>query len=173
MVTVVVVGTGLTVDRSVSEDVVDHAQPGVRHGHDDFLRPELPQYPTEAGLQGAVLGPARPGRRLDQRRAQPSVALPGLAGLVCAPTTLVLLGQVLKLRARSATSGAIRALLSLAPKTARRLRDDGTVSWLGSGGGTAQLGPPGCLSPAAPSVGGDPAGELRRSVRAALPRLNL
>jgi Cu+-exporting ATPase len=39
--------------------------------------------------------------------------------------TLVLLGQVLELRARSATSGAIRALLGLAPKTARRLRDDG------------------------------------------------
>ena len=40
-------------------------------------------------------------------------------------TTLVLLGQVLELRARSATSGAIRALLGLAPKTARRLRGDG------------------------------------------------
>jgi Cu+-exporting ATPase len=41
-------------------------------------------------------------------------------------TTLVLLGQVLELRARSATSGAIRALLGLAPKTARRVLDDGT-----------------------------------------------
>ncbi len=41
-------------------------------------------------------------------------------------TTLVLLGQVLELRARSQTSSAIRALLNLAPKTARRLRDDGT-----------------------------------------------
>jgi len=40
-------------------------------------------------------------------------------------TTLVLLGQVLELRARSATSGAIRALLGLQPKTARRLRSDG------------------------------------------------
>ena len=39
--------------------------------------------------------------------------------------TLVLLGQVLELRARSATSGAIRALLGLQPKTARRLTDDG------------------------------------------------
>jgi Cu+-exporting ATPase len=36
-------------------------------------------------------------------------------------TTLVLLGQVLELRARHATSGAIRALLRLAPKTARRV----------------------------------------------------
>ena len=41
-------------------------------------------------------------------------------------TVLVLLGQVLELRAREATSGAIRALLDLAPKTARRLRDDGS-----------------------------------------------
>jgi len=40
-------------------------------------------------------------------------------------TTLVLLGQVLELRARSATSGAIRALLGLQPKTARRLREVG------------------------------------------------
>jgi Cu+-exporting ATPase len=39
-------------------------------------------------------------------------------------TVLVLLGQVLELRAREATSGAIRALLDLAPKTARRVKDD-------------------------------------------------
>ncbi len=39
-------------------------------------------------------------------------------------TTLVLLGQVLELRARGATSRALRALLGLAPRTARRLRDD-------------------------------------------------
>src|SRR3989441_7755095 len=40
-------------------------------------------------------------------------------------TTLVLLGQVIELRARTQTSSAIKALLSLAPKTARRLRADG------------------------------------------------
>ena len=40
--------------------------------------------------------------------------------------TLVLLGQVLELRARSHTSSAIRALLGLAPRTGRRLRDDGS-----------------------------------------------
>ncbi len=40
--------------------------------------------------------------------------------------TLVLLGQVLELRARSRTGAAIRALLGLAPKTARRLLDDGS-----------------------------------------------
>ena len=39
-------------------------------------------------------------------------------------TVLVLMGQVLELRAREATSGAIRALLGLAPKTARRVKDD-------------------------------------------------
>src|SRR5664279_1098887 len=41
-------------------------------------------------------------------------------------TVLVLIGQVLELRARAATSGAIRALLDLAPKTARRMKDDGS-----------------------------------------------
>ncbi len=40
--------------------------------------------------------------------------------------TLVLLGQVLELKARGQTSAAIKALLGLAPKTARRLKDDGT-----------------------------------------------
>jgi P-type Cu+ transporter len=40
-------------------------------------------------------------------------------------TVLVLLGQVLELRARETTSGAIRSLLNLAPKTARRVFDDG------------------------------------------------
>jgi P-type Cu+ transporter len=40
-------------------------------------------------------------------------------------TALVLLGQVLELRARERTSGAIRALLGLAPKTARRITDRG------------------------------------------------
>jgi Cu+-exporting ATPase len=40
-------------------------------------------------------------------------------------TVLVLLGQVLELRAREATSGAIKALLGLAPKTARRIDADG------------------------------------------------
>jgi Cu+-exporting ATPase len=41
-------------------------------------------------------------------------------------TVLVLLGQVLELRAREATGGAIRALLDLAPKTARRIGADGS-----------------------------------------------
>ncbi|MCT2398114.1 heavy metal translocating P-type ATPase [Novosphingobium mangrovi (ex Huang et al. 2023)] len=41
-------------------------------------------------------------------------------------TVLVLLGQVLELRARERTSGAIKALLELAPRTARRIADDGS-----------------------------------------------
>jgi Cu+-exporting ATPase len=40
--------------------------------------------------------------------------------------TLVLLGQMLELRARSRTGAAIKALLGLAPKTARRINPDGT-----------------------------------------------
>ncbi|SEE16972.1 Cu+-exporting ATPase [Rhizobiales bacterium GAS191] len=46
-------------------------------------------------------------------------------------TVLVLLGQVLELRARERTSGAIRALLDLAPKTARRVKADGTEEEVG------------------------------------------
>jgi PPK2 family polyphosphate:nucleotide phosphotransferase len=41
-------------------------------------------------------------------------------------TVLVLLGQILELRAREKTGGAVRALLKLAPKTARRIGHDGT-----------------------------------------------
>jgi Cu+-exporting ATPase len=43
-------------------------------------------------------------------------------------TVLVLLGQVLEIKARAATSHAIKALLGLAPKTARRIADNGTES---------------------------------------------
>src|SRR5262249_23743814 len=57
------------------------------------------------------------------RSADGSVAVYFEAAAVI--TVLVLLGQVLELRARDQTSGAIRALLDLAPKTARRVRADG------------------------------------------------
>ena len=46
-------------------------------------------------------------------------------------TVLVLLGQVLELRAREQTGGAIRALLDLAPKIARRIRADGADEEIG------------------------------------------
>ena len=52
--------------------------------------------------------------------------LPVYFEAAAAITTLVLLGQYLELRARSQTSNAIRALLSLSPKTARLVRGDGT-----------------------------------------------
>ena len=58
------------------------------------------------------------------READGSVAVYFEAAAVI--TVLVLLGQVLELRAREQTSGAIRALLDLAPKTARRMRTDDT-----------------------------------------------
>ncbi|HEY0715443.1 MAG TPA: copper-translocating P-type ATPase, partial [Polyangia bacterium] len=61
------------------------------------------------------------------------VALRDPSGLVgvyfeaaAAIVTLVLVGQVLELRARSQTGAAVRALLGLAPKLARRIRTDGT-----------------------------------------------
>lgn len=58
------------------------------------------------------------------RDAQGNVAVYFEAAAVI--VTLVLLGQVLELRARQRTSGAIRALLGLAPKTARIVREDGS-----------------------------------------------
>jgi len=60
------------------------------------------------------------------RKADGSVAVYFEAAAVI--TVLVLLGQVLELRAREQTSGAIKALLGLAPKTARRIAKDGTES---------------------------------------------
>ncbi|OGT95036.1 MAG: hypothetical protein A2083_00595, partial [Gemmatimonadetes bacterium GWC2_71_9] len=56
----------------------------------------------------------------------PGGALPVYYEAAAVITVLVLLGQVLELKARGRTSAAIRALLSLAPKTARRLNADGT-----------------------------------------------
>ncbi|WP_282949200.1 MULTISPECIES: heavy metal translocating P-type ATPase [unclassified Sphingopyxis] len=58
------------------------------------------------------------------RAADGSVAVYFEAAAVI--TVLVLLGQLLELRARETTSGAIRALLDLTPKLARRVRDDGS-----------------------------------------------
>jgi Cu+-exporting ATPase len=63
------------------------------------------------------------------RHADGSVAIYFEAASVI--TVLVLLGQVLELRARENTSNAIKALLNLAPKTARRIRDDGADEEVG------------------------------------------
>ncbi|GEP08856.1 heavy metal translocating P-type ATPase [Methylobacterium gnaphalii] len=53
-------------------------------------------------------------------------AVPAYFEAAAVITVLVLLGQVLELRARESTGGALRALLDLTPKTARRLKPDGT-----------------------------------------------
>jgi Cu+-exporting ATPase len=58
-------------------------------------------------------------------------AVPAYFEAAAVITVLVLLGQVLELRARDSTSGALRALLNLAPKTARRLHEDGTDEEIG------------------------------------------
>jgi Cu+-exporting ATPase len=63
------------------------------------------------------------------RAADGSVAVYFEAAAVI--TVLVLLGQVLELRARETTGGAIRALLDLAPKTARRIAPDGSEAEVG------------------------------------------
>ena len=55
----------------------------------------------------------------------PDGAVPVYFEAAAVITTLVLLGQVLELRARQRTGSAIRSLLSLAPETAHRLREDG------------------------------------------------
>ncbi len=56
----------------------------------------------------------------------PDGAVPVYFEAAAVITVLVLLGQVLELRAREQTSGAIKALLDLSPKTARRVRHDGS-----------------------------------------------
>src|SRR5690554_3445533 len=73
----------------------------------------------------SVIASAAPGVFPDAfKQADGSVAVYFEASAVI--VVLVLLGQVLELRAREKTSGAIRALLDLAPATARRLNDDGS-----------------------------------------------
>ena len=69
----------------------------------------------------ATVAPASFRRRSGPSTASVAVYFEAAAVI----TVLVLLGQVLELRAREQTGGAIRALLDLVPKTARRVRDDG------------------------------------------------
>ena len=69
----------------------------------------------------AVLAPALFPPSFRDHHGEVGVYFEAAAAIV----TLVLLGQVLELRARSRTSGALKALLRLAPRKARRLREDG------------------------------------------------
>jgi Cu+-exporting ATPase len=71
----------------------------------------------------SVLAVLAPGIFPDSFRGPHGVAVYFEAAAVI--VTLVLMGQVLELRARRRTGAAIRALLGLVPRTARRLRDDG------------------------------------------------
>ena len=70
----------------------------------------------------ATLGPGAFPDSLRNHAGELALYFEPAAVIVC----LVLLGQVLELRARSQTSSAIKALLKLAPDTARRIRPDGT-----------------------------------------------
>lgn len=70
----------------------------------------------------SVVGAVAPGLFPTSLRSMGGL-VPVYFEAAAAITTLVLLGQVLELRARSATGKAIRALLGLAPKTARRMLD--------------------------------------------------
>jgi heavy metal translocating P-type ATPase len=72
----------------------------------------------------SVVATIAPGIFPDSFRMDGAVAVYFEAAAVI--TTLVLLGQVLELRAREQTSGAIKALLNLTPKTAYRINGDGT-----------------------------------------------
>jgi len=80
---------------------------------------------TGAAWLYSMVGTLAPGLfPAEMRGPDGSVAIYFEAAAVI--TVLVLLGQVLELRAREKTSGAIKALLGLAPKTAMRLRADGS-----------------------------------------------
>jgi Cu+-exporting ATPase len=72
----------------------------------------------------SVLATIAPGLFPDEFRQMGRVAVYFEAASVI--VSLTLLGQVLELRARSQTSAAIRSLLGLAPKTARRIQSDGS-----------------------------------------------
>jgi Cu+-exporting ATPase len=72
----------------------------------------------------SVVATLAPGLFPDSFREHGRVAVYFEAAAII--VSLTLLGQVLELKARSSTSAALRALLGLAPKTARRVRDDGT-----------------------------------------------
>ena len=124
-------------------DAVELDSTGLRHARRDLgglavLRARLA---IAADAQSQHVHPDRDGHRRRlclqrhrHRRARQSSrpAFRGHGGAVAVYfeaaaviTVLVLLGQVLELRAREATSGAIKALLQLAPKTARRIGEDG------------------------------------------------
>ena len=80
---------------------------------------------TGAAYVYSVVATLVPGRSCPQATRTPRASCPSTSRPPRSSSTLVLLGQVLELRARSRDRGAIRALLGLAPKTARVVREDG------------------------------------------------
>jgi Cu+-exporting ATPase len=72
----------------------------------------------------SVVATVAPGLFPDSFRVHGRVAVYFEAAAII--VSLTLLGQILELKARSSTSAALKALLGLAPKTARRVREDGT-----------------------------------------------
>src|SRR5271165_279770 len=109
--------------------------PFFRRGWDSLLRHSLNMFTlialgTGAAWSYSIVATIAPGLfPTGFRSADAGVAVYFEAAAVI--TVLVLLGQVLELRARERTGGAIRALLDLAPKTARRVRADSTDEEIG------------------------------------------
>jgi Cu+-exporting ATPase len=81
---------------------------------------------TGAAWVYSIVATALPAIFPQELRSLPGGAVPAYFEAAAVITVLVLLGQVLELRAREKTSGAIKALLDLAPKTALRVKDDGS-----------------------------------------------
>ena len=95
---------------------------------DSAWQPEHVDPDRDRGGGGVRLQPACNGRseRISRSSFGQWVVLAVYFEAASVIVSLTLLGQILELRARSQTSAAIRSLLGLAPKTARRIRSDGT-----------------------------------------------
>ncbi|MFU0505319.1 heavy metal translocating P-type ATPase [Pseudaminobacter sp. NGMCC 1.201702] len=106
------------------------AVPFFRRGYDSVVNRSpnmwtLISIGVGAAYAYSVVATLFPGLFPDQFRTHGG-AVPVYFEVAAVIVALVFLGQVLELRARERTGSAIRALLDLAPKTARRLHDDGT-----------------------------------------------
>ena len=113
-----------TPGRAVGGLAVFRARLGVdRHSQSQHVHPDRAWARASLGVYSVVATLAPDLFPAGVPRQDGTVAVYFEAAAVI--TVLVLLGQVLELRAREQTGGAIRALLDLAPKTARRIAADG------------------------------------------------
>ncbi len=87
---------------------------------------------TGAAWTYSVVATLAPGLFPAAMRGHHDGAVPAYFEAAAVITVLVLLGQILELRARDSTGGAIRALLDLSPKTARLIRADGSETEIGA-----------------------------------------